>query len=345
MPTCARSPSVETGLYRAAVVGCGRIGCGFDDDSRRGYVASHAGALHRSPRFELAALCDVDFDRVRQYSEKLGVEGRYRDFRVLLDEESPDLLSVCTHADTHEQIVVTAADAGVRAILCEKPLAPTLDAADRMIRACQQRGALLFTGHQRRFDPAHRAAADALRTGALGSVQQVTCYYTAGIHNTGTHLLDLLRLLFGDALWVQGAYSHAAAPDPRDPNIDAIIAFEHAPRVVLSACDVRHYTVFEVDVLAAEGRLRIGSHGFDFEFEAAAPHPRFSGYRGLERTSAPFEVDSPREFLLATMDHIAACLDGQATPCSTGVDGRMALELILALKESADHGGRTISLP
>lgn len=344
MHTCVRNPSAEKGVYRAAVVGCGRIGCGFDDDSRRGYVASHAGAFYRSARFELAALCDVDFERVRRYAEKLGVEGRYRDYRVLLQEESLDVLSVCTPLESHEEIVIAAAAAGVQSILCEKPLAASLEAADRMIRACQEHGALLFTGHQRRFDPAHRAAADALRTGALGEVQQVSCYYTAGVSNTGTHLLDLLRLLFGDALWVQATYSHAASPDPCDPNIDAIIAFEHAPRVVLSACDVRHYTIFEVDVLAAEGRLRIGSHGFEFAFEVAAPHPRFSGYRGLERSSAPFEVDTPREFLLATTEHIAACLDGEATPCSTGVDGRKALELILALRQSAERGGETVRL-
>ena len=66
-------------MYRAAIVGCGRIGCAFDDDPCRGYVSTHAGAYKRTPGVELVALSDIDAARLHKYADKFEVCGRYID--------------------------------------------------------------------------------------------------------------------------------------------------------------------------------------------------------------------------------------------------------------------------
>ena len=66
-------------IYRAGIIGCGRIGCGFDDDPNRGYVSTHAGAYARTDGVDLVAMADLDrfakIDRVtnvmRPYLEML----------------------------------------------------------------------------------------------------------------------------------------------------------------------------------------------------------------------------------------------------------------------------------
>src|SRR5437763_981679 len=135
--------------YRAAVIGCGRAGCAFDDDPRRREVSSHAGAYTAAARIELVALVDIDEHRLEHYGDKFEIRGRYTDHRRMLSAECPDIVSICTWSDTHRLLVEDAANAGVRAVFCEKPIADSLAAARAMIDRCTDNGVLLFVDHQR----------------------------------------------------------------------------------------------------------------------------------------------------------------------------------------------------
>ena len=330
---------------RAGIVGCGRIGCGFDDDPSRGYVSTHAGAYVQTPGIELVALADLDRAKLERYGEKFGVPARYEDYRQMLAHEQLDILSVCTWNDTHREIVEAAVRAGVKAIFCEKPIAESLAAADVMIQRCTEAGVILMVDHQRRFDRFHQQVASYLREGRLGRVQQVTCYYTAGIANTGSHLFDLLRFFFGDVEWVQGAHSYNSSPNPHDPNVDGWLQFESGLLAAVQTCDVRSYTIFEINILGTLGRLQIMSHGFDAQFEEVRESTRFAGYQELHPATPPVDPGGPREFMLQAVAHLLECLDKGQTPLCSGEDGRRALEIICALRESADADGRRIHLP
>jgi len=331
-------------MLRAGIVGCGRIGCAFDDDPKRGYISTHAGAYVRTPGVELVALSDVDEAKLARYGDRFNVAGRYVDYEAMLDEARLDVLSVCTWNHTHLPIIEAAVRRGVKAVFCEKPLADSLESADRILRLCEQAGVVLLVNHSRRFDPFHQEIAAFIRDERLGRVQQGTAYYTAGLANTGSHLLDLLRFYLGDAAWVVGLPSAAAAPNPADPNIDGVVGFRQGSHVALQACDVASYLIFEVHLLGTEGRLGVVSSGFGLEYEAAGPSGRFAGYRELARTASPIPTDRPHEFMLHAVEHLVACVNG-ATPLSSGTDGRHALELVCALRESADAGGRRVNVP
>ncbi len=319
------------------------MGAGFDDEDRP-YVATHAGAYAASAAYELVALVDIDPERARRYADRFGAAA-YSDVDELFAQEQLDVVSIATPNATHRNLVAAAAGAGLRGILCEKPIANTLREADEMIELCAASGTVLLIDHQRRFDAFHRAVAAALHSGELGDVQAATAYYTAGLANTGTHMLDLLRLLLGDASWVSGRPSGALAADPADPNVDGMIGFAGGVTATLQALDVAAYTIFEVNVLTTRGRFRIGSHGFAAEWEEAVPSERFLGYRELRRERPPVEPDGPPEFALQAVEHLRQCVEEGAEPLSGGVDGRKALELIYALRESADDDGRTVLLP
>lgn len=323
----------------------GRIGCGFDDDPKRGFVSTHAGAYAKTPGVELAALADLDEEKLLRYGDKYAVEGRYLDYRAMLEVEGLDVLSVSTWSDTHREIVEAAADSGVRAVFCEKPIAPTLSDAEAMIERCREAGVLLMVNHPRRFDSFHREVAEYIWRGGLGRVQQVTCYYTAGVANTGTHLFDLLRLFFGEVDWVSGILSLNASPDPDDPNVDGWLCFEDGLLASVQALDVESYTIFEIGVLGALGRFRITSHGFDARFEEARPSRRFSGYKELYPEVPPINPNGQREPMLEAVAHMLECLEEGRGPWCNGKDGLKALELICALRQSAQEGGLRVELP
>lgn len=331
--------------YRAGIVGCGRIGCGFDDDPRRKYVSTHAAAYARTAGVELAALCDLDEQKLERYGEKFQVRGRYRDFMQMLENERLDILSICTLSGTHLEIARAAVECGVKAIFCEKPIADSLSAADEMVRLCAGHGTVLMIDHQRRLDPLHQRTAAFLRDGGLGRMQQATCYYTAGVANTGTHLFDLLRFYLGDVDWVEGRMSANASPKAADPNIDGWLGFASGTVSAVQACDVQAYTIFEINLLGTRGRLRVTSHGFETEFEEVRESERYSGYNELFPASSPIDGNCLHEVMLFGVAHLLECMGGGRKPISSGEDGRAALEIICGLSQSALESGRRVELP
>ncbi|MGH9729320.1 MAG: Gfo/Idh/MocA family protein [Candidatus Acidiferrales bacterium] len=330
--------------HRAGIVGCGRIGCGFDDDARRGYVSTHAGAYARTKVVELAALCDLDEEKLERYGEKFGVPGKYSDFRKMLATEKLDIVSICTLSATHLEIARAAVESGVKAIFCEKPIAESLTAADEMIRLCAEHGTVLLIDHQRRFDPFHQRIATFLREGGLGRVQQVTCYYTAGVVNTGTHLFDLLRLYLGDVKWAEGRISANASSNDADPNIDGWLGFADGTVAAIQACDVRAFTIFEIHLLGTKGRMRVTSHGFNAEFEEIRDSKRYSGYRELFPAASPIDANGSHEVMLNGVAHLLDCMQNGQKPVSSGEDGRAALETICALSQSALECGKRVEI-
>ena len=83
-----------------------------------------------------------------------------------------DAVAICTSTDTHVDVMVAAAEAG-RAIFCEKPISLDVTEVDRGLAAVEAAGVPLHIGFNRRFDPSHKAVADAVAHGAVGDVEVV----------------------------------------------------------------------------------------------------------------------------------------------------------------------------
>ena len=91
-----------------------------------------------------------------------------------------------------------SAEAGIRAIYCEKPIATKLDDADRIVMKCDDAGALLVLNHQKRFSPNHRKLRSYIAEGGLGELTSVNLQWGNGrLGNVGTHMIDGLIMLTG----------------------------------------------------------------------------------------------------------------------------------------------------
>ena len=117
-------------VYKCAIIGCGRIGCGFDDNSK--LIRTHAGAYYNNPKTVLNALCDIDKTKLSKYGKKYGVTNLYTDYKQMLRKEKPELISICTLVDTHHNIVSEAIKNSVRGIFLEKPVANSLSNAKKI---------------------------------------------------------------------------------------------------------------------------------------------------------------------------------------------------------------------
>ena len=116
-------------VYRAAVIGCGRIADTIEDEvhDAPGWQLlpfSHAGAYQRSPRTQLIAAADPNADRRRTFGQRRGIseDHLYADYRQLLDKEQPDVISICVPTRVHDEVALAVAQyasSGLKAIFLE----------------------------------------------------------------------------------------------------------------------------------------------------------------------------------------------------------------------------------
>jgi predicted dehydrogenase len=152
---------------------------------------AHAGGYAASPDAQLVALADINCENAQSFQALHGGDRIYEDYRDMLAQEHLDIVSICTWPRSHAPMVLAAAEAGVRAIHCEKPMAPTYGEALDMVRVCQERGVQLTINHQRRFGGQYRQAKALLKSGAIGDLlrMEMSC---SNMFDWGTHWFDMM---------------------------------------------------------------------------------------------------------------------------------------------------------
>ncbi|MCW5851077.1 MAG: Gfo/Idh/MocA family oxidoreductase [Anaerolineae bacterium] len=199
--------------YRAAVIGCSRMG-GFIDNEVRGdpFVVlpySHAAGYTTCERTELVACADSRPDRgvMAEFGRQYGIppEHQYTDYRAMIERERPDIVSVATQPEPRAEIVIYAAEHGVKAVYAEKAMAASLADAQAMVAAVERHGLAFNLGTNRRWDPGFDAVKAMIDSGALGQLKSILIYNTGSLFNTASHYFDLALWLNNDqpVTWAQ----------------------------------------------------------------------------------------------------------------------------------------------
>ncbi len=188
---------MATPHFRCALIGCG------------GMSGLHAAGYKSHPWCEIVAVADIAEEKAKARAESHAPEAAiYTDYAKMLKAEQPDMVSICLWPHLHAPAVLASVRAGVKAIHCEKPMAPTWGESLKMAKACEKAGIQLTFGHQRRFLPAFRKAKELAAAGAIGDVVRIegAC---SNMIDWGTHWLDMMFFFNNEtpAVWVLGQIS------------------------------------------------------------------------------------------------------------------------------------------
>jgi D-apiose dehydrogenase len=138
------------------------VGCGY-------FSQFHMEAWRHIPEVELVAICDADLEKANTFAEKWGFVGQVFSSleEVLATLPSVDFVDIATPPASHLYLVDTASRYG-KAIICQKPLAPTLEEAQKLVALTQERGVPLMVHENFRFQPWHRAIKAILEAKTVG---------------------------------------------------------------------------------------------------------------------------------------------------------------------------------
>jgi predicted dehydrogenase len=346
-------------LFRAAIVGTGRIGSTYDDEvTAREAPAFYTGAMRHSGLYTILPVNHADAyqtthgytlvaaanrgeEKLRAFGERRQVRALYSDFRDLLRQERPDVVSVCTRSPEKAEVAIAAAEAGVRAIIVEKALATSMAEADAMLAACERHGVTLVVNHPYRFSPMARRAKALIAEGAIGEPGTVAAFASGGMMHVGTHTFDLLRYLAGDVVSVE-ARVPKYVPE-QDLPATGILMFASG---ATGFFDHVHRVHAGYEVRGTRGRVSFSSLVGDGWLDQTSPlHPEATRAYPTQVARIPIEGDahdrSPTQRMLAELYDTLTI----GTPfVSTGRDGAAALELGLACYASQLAGG-PVALP
>lgn len=237
--------------------------------SASGMAESHMTAIRENPFAELAAICDIDWEKARRAAEKfsLSEENVYRNYLDLLARQDVDAVVICTPDQLHRSMTENALAAG-KHVLCEKPMALTREDCAAMVEAGRKSDKKLMIGQICRYTPGFRKAKELIDEGKIGELFYVESEYAhdyreiipdasnwradphrSGFLGGGCHAVDLLRWIAGDPIEVM-AYANKKMLRYL-PTDDCTIAILKFPREVIGKVFVsigckRDYTMRSV---------------------------------------------------------------------------------------------------
>ena len=143
-------------MYRIGIIGCGKIA-----------QVRHIPEYLANEKAKICAVYDINQERAKEIASALNAVS-YESVDALLSS-GLDAVSVCTSNDSHAEIAVKALDHGLH-VLCEKPMAVTLEGAEKMVEAARKNGRILMIGQNQRLNGTHQRAHELIRKGEIGKV-------------------------------------------------------------------------------------------------------------------------------------------------------------------------------
>lgn len=265
-------------VYRAAILGCGRIGVLFDQPGHP-HILSHAHALTTSPHFKLVGVMDTDPQQANEAAERWSTKS-YASLDRLMNEEKPDVVCVCVPNQYHYEYLQELLSYPLKAVIAEKPLTTDLETTTEIVQSYHQNNLPLFVNYTRCYDPMMRQVRDGIRNHEMGQLVHTVLKYSKGIMHNGSHMIAAANYLLGE--YKVGYPVNAVVDyDRHDPTLGAVLQYEYCNPVFLAAGDERNFTVIEIDLLFEDGRFVFEQLGFQFRRYIVREDPLYPGENDL----------------------------------------------------------------
>ena len=196
-----------------------------------GRARHHADAYQHLKRSKLAAVSARQRDKLDEFADKYDVDKRYTDYREMFEKEKPDLVQVSTPPDSRLEILLAAEEAGVPAIIVEKPLAiQGEDYLEILEFASRKPRIKVAINHQLQFHPRRRHLQRLVLDGAIGELRFIEASSGMNLAYQGTHSLQAIgafnpaapRTVFGQVAGATGLQPNIKEHFAPDQSLAAI---------------------------------------------------------------------------------------------------------------------------
>lgn len=335
---------------------------------------AHLKAYKKLDNVEIAAICDINADRMKETADIFGIEKRYVSETEMLAAEQLDAADVCVWNCNHAKCTIEALDAGLH-VLCEKPMAMNVQEAEDMLAAAKRNDRLLMIGFVLRFDPESLITKDFIDNGYLGDIYYSKATYLrrhgspggwfsnkklsggGPVIDLGVHVIDLTRCLMGNPkpLTVTAVTSDKLKDrkylktdvgwKPKDAKPDdifnvedfatAMIRYEGGKTTLLeTSYSLNGEEKTEKQFFGDKGGIKIDGQGMKIFTE-------MNGYLA-DVTPKTENYKFSTDMFEAEMAHFADCIQNGTKCIAPAEDGVMIMKILDAIYESAKTGHEVV---
>ena len=342
---------------RYAIIGCGRIS------------PNHiAAALENG--LDAVALCDIEEAKMDETIEKFNLSNKikkYVDYKLMLEKEKPELVAICTESGKHGKIALNCIEANANLII-EKPIALSLEEADLIIEKANKKNIKVSACHQNRFNKAVQKIREAVEANRFGKLMHATAhirwnrgedYYKqapwrgtweqdgGALMNQCIHNIDLLRWMMGDEITeVVGMTDNLIHGyiDAEDLGM-ALVKFSNGSYGIIEGTTNIYPKNLEetLYIFGEKATVKAGGKSVNLieEWEFA------DNLDNADEVKQNYFENPPNVYGFGhkpLYKDVIEAIENDRQPYVTAVDGRNALELVLAIYKSAAEG-KSIKLP
>jgi UDP-N-acetyl-2-amino-2-deoxyglucuronate dehydrogenase len=357
-------------------VGYGVAGCGVIGPWHAGAIKEHVQGAR------LVACCDEIPERARKFAEKFGIPKTYTHYEEMLADPEIDAVSICTPSGLHSDMVIQASNAGKHA-MTEKPMDITLPKIDAMIETTRRNGTKLGVIFQRRTSLLWQRVRDVVQEGKLGRMvlgdaylkyYRSQEYYNSGawrgtwaldgggaLMNQGVHLVDQLQWVMGPVDTIFSFADHLARDiEVEDTTVSALKFKSGAFGTLEGTTSVIGSAEWERDAAGNVNVTKWGGLNHRLEFHGDRGTIMVDGEEivkwvvpgveqpdlsegGMGNAASDPRAIGNRGHVIQLQDFVDAIREDRK-PMVTGDDARPAVEIILAVYQSA-RTGQPVRLP
>jgi predicted dehydrogenase len=295
----------------------------------------------------LQAVMVRDLNRAKALADKHGAQEYYDSTEGLLSSENVDAVYISTPVYLHRAHTVAAARRG-KHVLCEKPMARTVEECQEMIEACRTNGVKLAIGYMVRFRAHHRKAKELINGGVLGRIIEARAqnhlWYPdipgawrqdpelgggGSLADVGSHCIDLLRFLLGEVVEVTAMMDTIAFSYPVEDTALVMLRFEGGAQGIVDASFAVPHRQCLLEVYGTRGTLL----AFRTLGPFTDPEMRLYSEERVEEIHVPWVNAYTAEF-----EDFGHCIEEGGEAAVTGQDGLQITRIMAAAYESAGTG-------
>jgi len=331
----------------------GLIGCG---DIAQNHVK---GYLKLKDTFQIVATCARHKSSAKAMAEKLQIKDFYTNYHELLARADIDAVDIMLPHYLNEEVAINAAKAG-KHILVEKPIARTLDAADRMIEAANSAGVVLMVAENELYDPLNQKIKELLNEEVIGNILCVRADHQlfeyrnpdhwlhsnqkaggGALISSGIHRIHVLRWLVGEVTKVSCFQANRMIPMEGEDTVFVLLEFEGGALGELAVIWVNKAALIDLYSPWFESIYLYGEKGVIHNIGGlhvySEKDPKFSS--GFKRISFGKTLKELwEESFEIEIQHFGDCILKKRVPLTSGEECKRSLKVTLACYEAAKTG-------
>jgi len=335
---------MEAMEYKWGIIGAGR----FADNV-------FAPAIKKSKDSRLWAIMARDKTKAKAFAKKHGAPKFYDAAEALCNDPEIDVVYIASPTFLHCEHAVLAAQCG-KPILCEKPMASTLEECDQMISAAKEHKVILMIGHNMRFHKIHQKVKEMIADGRVGTVgiaraEIITSFkknqgdkFTTDqfrlnraiggggvLFDMGIHAVDVLRYILEDDIKEVSAFSQNLFIDCNgEDTLSAVLKFKNGAHGAIATSGALPYAKNGVEIYGDKGAITTdGSVWISV---------RSADFKVLANDKWETHTAEVNNCYLAEIEHFLQCVAGKSTPAVSGHEAKKNVRVVLAAYRSADEG-------